>query len=284
MTAAELDELFVRVVPARGATRARVAIVHGFAEHGARYRSLAERLASVGAEAHLIDLHGHGLSPGPRGLIPGEEAAVGSVVALLERFEDDDATTPVGAFGHSFGGALVLRAAQRRPDLLDAVVASAPYLVSALPDPPWLIAVASAAARWAPRLRTKPLDARTVSKVEAEVRAYDQDPLVDRGGVRLGSIRALHAIGPHVLRDAAALVTPTLIVHGSDDALASPEGSRRLYQAASDGDVELREVPGGAHALLHDAQAERVEAGVVAWLAQRLALSEPGTPADATPD
>jgi len=275
------DDLFVRVVPAQGETRARVAIVHGFAEHGGRYRSLAGRLSALGAEAHLIDLHGHGRSPGPRGLIPSEEAAVGSVVALLERLRALDPEVPVAAFGHSFGGALVLRTAQRRPDLLDVVVASAPYLVSALPDPPWLIAVASAAARWAPRLRTKPLDARTVSNVDAEVRAYDQDPLVDRGGVRLGSIRALHGIGPNVLRDAAALVTPTLIVHGSDDALASPEGSRQLYLAVDDGDVELREVPGGAHALLHDAPAERVEAGVVGWIAQRLGLPEVGTPTDA---
>ena len=272
-----LDELFVRIVPARGETRARLAIVHGFAEHGDRYLSLAERLADRGVEAHLLDYHGHGRSPGPRGLIPSEDAAVGAVVALLERLRALDGQLPVAAFGHSFGGALVLRAAQLRPDLVDAVVASAPYLVSALPDPPWVIGLASAAARLAPRLRTKPLDAGTVSNVEAEVRAYDQDPLVDRGGVRLGSIRALHALGPHVLRDAAALVTPTLIVHGSDDALASLEGSRQLHLAADGGDVELREVPGGAHALLHDAQADRVAEDVVAWFAQHLALPEADT-------
>jgi alpha-beta hydrolase superfamily lysophospholipase len=279
-----VDELFVRVVPAQGATRARIAIVHGFAEHGGRYRPLAERLAARGAESHLIDAHGHGRSPGPRGLIPGEDAAVAAVIALLERLRAAAPEVPVAAFGHSFGGALVLRAAQRRPDLVDAVVASAPYLVSALPDPPWLIGLASAAARLTPRLRTKPLDAGTVSKVEDEVRAYDQDPLVDRGGVRLGSIRALHAIGPHVLRDAAALVTPTLIVHGSDDALASPEGSRQLYLAAEGGEVELREVPGGAHALLHDAEAARIAEGIVAWIAERLRLPEPDeTAPDAAP-
>jgi alpha-beta hydrolase superfamily lysophospholipase len=283
------DELFVRVVPAQGEVRARVAIVHGFAEHGGRYRSLADRLAARRVESHLIDGHGHGRSPGPRGLVPSEEAAVGAVIALLERVRALDGDARVALFGHSFGGALVLRAAQLRPDLVDAVVASAPYLVSALPDPPWLIGLASAAARLAPRLRTKPLDAGTVSKVEAEVRAYDQDPLVDRGGVRLGSIRALHAIGPHVLADAEALVTPTLIVHGSDDALASPEGSRQLYLAAEGGEVELREVPGGAHALLHDVQAERIEEGIVAWLAERLALPGPGAaapdpaPADSAP-
>jgi alpha-beta hydrolase superfamily lysophospholipase len=277
-------ELFVRVVPAQGETRARLAIVHGFAEHGGRYLPLADRLAARGAEVHLIDGHGHGRSPGPRGLIPSEGAAVGAVVALLERLRALEGGVPVALFGHSFGGALALRAAQLRPDLVDVVVASAPYLVSALPDPPWLIGFASAAARVAPRLRTKPLDAGTVSNVAAEVRAYDQDPLVDRGGVRLGSIRALHAIGPHVLRDAARLVTPTLIVHGSDDALASPEGSRRLYQAADGGTVELREVPGGAHALLHDAQAERVEEGIVVWIAEHLGLPEPGTPTRSAPD
>ena len=284
MSRTDPAELHVRVVAPRGSTRARVAVVHGFAEHGDRYRPLAQALAERGMEAHLLDGHGHGRSPGVRGLVPSENLAVEAVEALLERLQDDG--TPVAAFGHSFGGALVLRAAQRRPDLLDAVVASAPYLATGLPDPPWLLRVASAAGRLAPRLRTKPLDAAIVSNQPDEVRAYDEDPLVDRGGVRLGSIRALHAIGPRVLGDATRLVTPTLIVHGSDDRLASPEGSRRLYLAAGAGDVELHEVPGAAHALLHDVHAERVQEGVVAWLVDRLGVQGDGSgaPADAPTD
>lgn len=273
------DDLFVRVVDPVGRRRMRVAVVHGFAEHGGRYTQLARELSAAGAEVHLLDLHGHGRSPGVRGLIPSEAAAVAAVVSLLEGLQGKG--IGVAAVGHSFGGALVLRAAQLRPDLLDAVVASAPYLETARPEPGWLLALASFAGRFAPRVRTMPIDSDVVSTLRDEVDAYDDDPLVDRGGVRLGSSRVLHELGPRVLREADRLVTPTLLLHGSEDRLAAPEGSRSLYVAAGGRDVEVREIPGAVHGLLHDAEADRVRGGIVSWLQDRLdaSASDDGPPA-----
>lgn len=266
-------ELHVRVVEPDGPVRMRVSVIHGFAEHGGRYLDLARELAGVGAEVHLLDAHGHGRSPGVRGLIPSEAAAVDTVVRLLERVQEDG--VPVGLFGHSFGGALSLRAAQLRPDLLDAVVATGPFLASARPDPAWLVRGVRWAARFLPRLRSLAIDAATVSSLPDEVRTYEEDPLVDRGGVRLGSARVLTDIGPRVIADAQRLLTPTLLLHGTHDRLADPEGTRQLYLKAGGRDVELREVPDNGHALLHDADAERVRAGIVEWLAGRLGVEVP---------
>lgn len=270
-------DLHVRVVQPDGPVRMRVSVIHGFAEHGGRYSRLAQDLAEVGAEVHLIDAHGHGRSPGVRGLIPSEDAAVGTVVRLLENLQEDG--VPVALFGHSFGGALSLRAAQLRPDLLDAVVATGPFLVNARPDPAWLVHGVRWASYLLPRLRSLAIDAETVSNLPDEVRAYQDDPLVDRGGVRLGSARVLVDIGPRVLADARRLLTPTLLLHGTRDRLADPEGTRQLYLKAGGGDVELREVPRSGHALLHDADADRVRAGIVEWLVDRLGVRAGGASA-----
>jgi len=271
-TAAPPDELYVRVVPALGTPRAALALIHGFAEHGGRYLALAQACSEIGFEVHLLDLRGHGRSPGVRALLHDEDATVAAVTGLLERLQTG--RLPVAAFGHSLGGALVLRAAQLRPDLLDAVVASAPFVRSARSDPAWLVAFFSFAARFAPELRTVPIDAQVVSRLPQEVHAYDSDPLVDRGGVRLGSVRVLYGLGPRVLADAGKLVTPTLILHGGADRLADVAASRELYLAAGGDDVELREIPGAAHALLHDRDADRLETGILAWLAERLTATD----------
>lgn len=48
---------------------AALAVVHGYGEHGGRYRLLAEALVPHGYAVHVVDLHGHGRSPGARGHI-----------------------------------------------------------------------------------------------------------------------------------------------------------------------------------------------------------------------
>ena len=254
-------------VPALGPWRGRLLVVHGFAEHGGRYEGFARACAARGLEVVLPDLPGHGRSDGPRGLIVDAERWAGGVAERLTALRADG--TPVAAFGHSFGGALLVRAAQLRPGALDALAVSAPYLTSARGDPPWLMGLAKVVSGVAPRLRSRKIDARVVSNVEAEVAAYEDDPLVDRGGVRLGSVRELHALGPRVLADADTLKVPTLVVHGDADGLADVAGSRAL--AAACAAVTLEEVPGGAHGLLHDAAADEVGARVADWLTARLA-------------
>jgi alpha-beta hydrolase superfamily lysophospholipase len=253
-------------VAAVGPLRGRLLVLHGFAEHGGRYERFARACAARGLEAILPDLPGHGRSDGPRALITDAERLAGALAERLIALRADG--TPVAAFGHSFGGALLLRAAQLRPGSLDALAVSAPYLASARGDPPWLMWLATVAAGVVPRLRSRRIDARVVSNLPAEIAAYEDDPWVDRGGVRLGSVRELHALGPRVLADAGRLRVPTWIVHGDADGLAHVAGSRSLAGASEA--VTLEEVPGGAHGLLHDRDADALVERVADWLSARL--------------
>lgn len=255
-----------------GEARANVLVVHGFAEHGGRYGALAHALAAAGMASCRVDLRGHGLSPGPRALVDDAGRHVRDVVGLLERLQAGPC--PVALLGHSFGGAIAARAAQERPDLLDALVLSSPYLVTALDDPPWLLRLADRLSRVAPRLRSRRIPADVISRLPEEVRRYQEDPLVDHGGVRLASSRELHALAARVLADAHRLVTPALVVYGSADRLAHPDGARRLAADAEGEDVTLRIVEGGYHELLNDADGERVLRGIVDWLLDRLGALE----------
>src|SRR6056297_625683 len=268
---ADDEAVHVTVVGPSGRVRGRVAVVHGFAEHGGRYAELAGAFAAHGLEVHVLDLRGHGRSGGVRALVRDAAEAQRDVTVLLERLRA--AGGPVLGFGHSFGGALMLRVAQLRPELLDAVAVSGPYLRTALDDPPWMFGLVNVVSRVAPLLRTRPIDATVVSSLPDEVTRYREDPLVDVGGVRLASVRELHALGPRVLADAEHLVTPTLIVHGDADRLASPLGSRELRDLAGGEDVTLLELPGVAHDVLHDVGADRTLDAIIRWSVERLGLA-----------
>jgi len=73
-----------------------------------------------------------------------------------------------------------------------------------------------------------------------------------------------------VLARAAELDLPLLVLHGTDDTMVPPAGSR-AFVARCRGDVTLREVAGARHAVLADRGHEAVLAEVVAWLGARVA-------------
>ena len=85
---------------------AALAVVHGYGEHGGRYRCLVDAMVPLGYAVHVFDLRGHGRSPGGRGHI--------------ERFADyvDDTAVFVDAVAAEQAGraALPARPQPRRAD------------------------------------------------------------------------------------------------------------------------------------------------------------------------
>ena len=76
--------------PSTGAEppRAAVALVHGYAEHAARYRHVAAAFATNhGLETFAVDLRGHGESEGPAGHVRRFAEYQRDVDALLIRAE-----------------------------------------------------------------------------------------------------------------------------------------------------------------------------------------------------
>ena len=113
-------------------------------------------------------------------------------------------------------------------------------------------------------------DLEAVSRDHAAVQALRADPrLLTKATARFG-VALLDAV-ERVNAGAAAWSVPLLILHGTADRLATPDGSRRFYDRVAYPDKELREYDGGYHDLFHDPDAARVLADVDAWLARRVA-------------
>lgn len=93
----------------QAAARGSLLVVHGMAEHGARYARLATAATALGWNVEAIDLPGHGLTAGVRGHFAdrdGWAVALAAIHALRERIAAERPGSPIVLLGHSMGSFL----------------------------------------------------------------------------------------------------------------------------------------------------------------------------------
>lgn len=114
-------ELFVRTTPATGTKAEPALYVHGLGGSATNWTDLAGQLAPwLAGEA--IDLPGFGRSGPAADRDYSLRAHAGTVVAYLEQ----SGRGPVHLFGNSMGGAIAIRVAAERPDLVRTLTLISP--------------------------------------------------------------------------------------------------------------------------------------------------------------
>jgi len=100
------------------------------------------------------------------------------------------------------------------------------------------------------------------------VRDYERDPLV-HGLISVSLFNEAMSAAEYSLQNARMLSVPLLLMHGSDDKIVSPEGSRLF--ASDNANVELKMWDGGSHELHNDIIKEDVFAYIIEWLGKKAA-------------
>jgi alpha-beta hydrolase superfamily lysophospholipase len=243
------------VVPSKA--RATFIVVHGIAEHGARYRHAMQALADRGIACFIYDQRGHGLTPGARTHVEdfGDFAAdLKSVAAAIGARHPN---LPRFIWGHSMGSVIVTLAALDARDLAQGFVTSGSALdaLPALTGP--IGAGLNFANRWLPRLRIPlKIDATLLTQEKELQREHMQDPLVPRSA----SLRLLHGFALACARcknNLSNIVAPWLAIHGAADTVCPVSGSRRLIEGIGSSDKELIVYPGLLHEPHNESEAAR---------------------------
>jgi alpha-beta hydrolase superfamily lysophospholipase len=102
------------------------------------------------------------------------------------------------------------------------------------------------------------------------VRAYADDPLVHHGAVPARTVVELLDATAGFLFQAPKLRLPTLVLHGTSDALVPVEATRPVYQAL---DVQKRTIKyyeGLFHEVFNEPERAQVLADLLQWLEARL--------------
>jgi len=249
-----------------GEAKAVVLIVHGLAEHMGRYTHVAAKLNPMGYAVYGLDHVGHGQSEGLRAYFDDFDKPLNTLRQYLDRIKTEQPGKKIFIYGHSLGALISLAFLLRyQTDFAGAVISAAPLEVESA-QPSWLISMASAINSIAPKFAITPLDSKWLSHDPAVVTAYDNDPLVHRGSVRVRMGYQLVHISREVKSRAAELKLPMFIIHGEEDKLSPPAGSKLLSQSVGSSDKTLKIYPGMYHEVHNETGKAEVLNDIATWL------------------
>jgi len=221
-------ELYARLREPEGRPKAVVCLLHGLGEHVGRYEHVGEALVSSGYALMGFDQRGHGRSAGPRGYTPSYEFLMEDTDILMAHAGERYPGARRFLYGHSLGGnEAITYAIQRKPDLAGVIV-TGPMFRLGFPPPVLKVTLGRLMNYIYPKF-TQPtgLETAALSRDRKVVDLYISDPLVhDKITSRL--FVDMMASGKWSLVHAADLSLPLLLMHGSADRLASPDGSREF--------------------------------------------------------
>jgi alpha-beta hydrolase superfamily lysophospholipase len=238
--------------------RAALIIVHGIAEHGARYRHVAAALAEKSIAVFLYDQRGHGEDAGPRTHVADFAHFAQDLTVIGANVQARFPELPIFVWGHSMGSIVVTLAAVQGMSFARGIITTGCAL-DAMPKLDGVGGVAlKLASTLAPRARINlRIDASALTQDLQEQRKHMSDPLVPR----TASLRLLYgfALACRTCRAHAKGITlPWLAVHGSADRVCPVSGSEKLIEALGSRDKQLTIYPG----LLHEVHNEGAPARV----------------------
>lgn len=257
-----------RWVP-EGPPRGAVVVIHGICEHGGRYAELAAALVEQSLAVYRMDLRGHGLSEGERIFVLRFEEYLADIELLLARVEQDLPGVPVFLFGHSMGGSVALRLAIQRNAALRGLVVSAPAVRIRDSFYPLLRRIAPLVSRLFPRLRFVKMGIGDMSHDPQVIEDFQTDPLVYHGRMPTRTGTEILETCRQIESRAAELDVPLLVLHGTQDRITVPDGSRWLHETARSADKTLILYKEHYHDLLHETEKARVLADIVGWIVER---------------
>jgi len=252
-------------------TRAVVVMVHGLGEHIQRYNHWADLFRNSGIGFVGVDLPGHGRSPGMRGHIGSYGIIKETIDLLLNTSRQTFPGIPLYIYGHSMGGGLVLNYLIKTNPRISGAIVTSPWLKLAYTPPKIKMFFASALNNIVPWLiQSSGLNTECISSDPEVVKQYRNDPLVHgKISVRLFNIAVNSA--KYALEHSSELKVRTLLLHGSDDKIVSPDGSREFASKAAKVDLKIFE--GGYHELHNEPFKQEVFDYIIKWIDQKHGIS-----------
>lgn len=265
--------IYVEKISAVGPPKATVVIVPGFGEHIGRYHHVINALSAAGYRVWGYDPRGHGQSGGRKSFIHSFSEYFDDLSAVLRlaRGENGAESRPMVVLGHSQGGLIVGSYCLTHGKDLSAAVLSAPamrFAVEASGAKKWVGKAMSSV--WPTLALPANIPASDLSHDPAIVAQYDSDPLVNKNVTARWYTEAL-AAQQRLLKDAATIELPVLVLQGEADKVTDPVAAKQLFERLGSEDKQFVGYKGLYHEIFNEIERETVLSDMIAWLDVRFA-------------
>jgi len=221
-------KLFGQSWQAKKQTIAVINLIHGIGEHSTRYAEMAAFYTENGIAIYAIDYRGHGKSEGKRGHTPSYEHIMQDIDLLLDYSKKDNNCKKQFIYGHSLGGNLVINYVLRRQPDITGLIASSPWLKLGFEPPKWKVKMANIVKNIFPSLSQKTgFHKEDLSKNLKNIELYEKDNLV-HNKITVKLFVDAYDAAKWALSNAKNMPVPFLLMHGNEDKMTSPEGSREF--------------------------------------------------------
>jgi len=252
------------------APKSILVIVHGLAEHSSRYASTAAYFVSRGYAVYSFDYRGHGKSEGIPGYVERFSHYTDDLRSFINMISENNRNSKITLLGHSMGATISATFAVEHQDWLDGLILSGIVMKIGDSVSPLTIMMGRLISAFFPKMGVTVIDASAISRDNAVVDAYINDPLVYQGKIsaRLG-VELINTI-KRLQNDVSKIYLPVLIMHGTCDSLSDPKGSEIFYGSVGSKDRTLKLYEGYYHEVFNDMGKEQVLADTEAWLEEHI--------------
>jgi acylglycerol lipase len=252
--------------------RAVIILQHGYSEYAERYISshhnIINHLIAAGYIVYAMDLWGHGMSPGTRGVVHLGKA-VQDHLELRKLVSVQNPELPILLFGHSLGGLVTARSTVSDHTNIRGVVMTGP----AFPAPlPYFGRLALGIAAVAIPKRSIPHNANAdgLTRNAEELQKYWDDARCHKDPISfLLAATALDAT-QKVTAGVGQWAVPTLVLQGNADVYCDWKASEKFIESIVSEDKEFEVYEEGRHELLHDLESDAVLNRVLDWIEHHL--------------
>jgi alpha-beta hydrolase superfamily lysophospholipase len=261
-------KIFTRSWRPEGKARGAVVLVHGLKSHSGLYDWPAAQLVQRGLAVYALDLRGHGKSEGERLYIEKFADCVDDVAKLVAIAKGNDPGLPVFVLGHSAGGVIACVYTLDHQEDISGLISES--FAHELPAPDFALAILKGIGHIAPHAHVLNLKDEDFSRDPAFVARMKSDPAIPHMAYPSQTVAELVRADERLKKEFPLITLPVLILHGTADKAAKPQGSQHFYDGAKSADKTLKLYEGHVHDLLNDVGREQVMADITEWIATHI--------------
>jgi alpha-beta hydrolase superfamily lysophospholipase len=250
--------------------RAVIVIVHGFAEHLARYGNFVQKLNDAQIACFRFDNRGHGRSGGIMLHVESYNEYINDADLIVQKAKSEFLELPLFMFGHSMGGFIAAIYGEKHKDRLAGQILSGAVTDEPPQSNPVLKAVIKILNAICPKLRIKNDLSFLVSRDTEVVNKYRNDPLIhNKATVSFFNQFIIEGI-IYLKSNIKEYKHSCLILHGKEDKLAKCKSSENFYNNISSKDKSIKIYDNLYHEILNEPEKDIVINDILIWLNSRI--------------